>query len=106
VDTRAQEIMMALTYEQSADLMKDAGFISRVKVACLTYANYISGEAASVPAHNTRIKWMQQTFAMPDATAGQITPVVVMDAAVQQDGAAVTDPVLQSAVENAVNKML
>jgi hypothetical protein len=97
---------MALTYEQSADLMNDQTFRGRIKVACLKYADYISGEAAATPAHVTRQKWAQQTFAMPDAAAGQITPTVVMDAAVQQDGAAVTDAVLQSATENAINKMM
>jgi hypothetical protein len=98
--------MMALTYEQSAELMNDMIFVGRIKVACLTYANYIIGEAANVPAHNTRIKWAQQTFTMPDASATQATPIVVMDVAVQADGAAITDTALQSAVENAVNKML
>lgn len=97
---------MALTYEQSAELMADPTFRGRVKVACLTYANYIVGEAANVPAHNTRIKWAQQTFAMPEASASQVTPIVVMDSAVQTDGSAITDTALQSAVENAVNKML
>jgi len=97
---------MALTYEQSAELMNDMIFVGRIKVACLTYANYIIGEAANVPAHNTRIKWAQQTFTMPDASATQATPIVVMDVAVQADGAAITDTALQSAVENAVNKML
>jgi hypothetical protein len=43
---------------------------------------------------------------MPDAAAGQVTPPVVMDGAVQTDGAAITDAVLQTAVETTVNKML
>lgn len=97
---------MALTYEQSSDLMNDQVFRGRVKVACLTYANYISGEAASTPAHTTRLKWAQQTFSMPDTSAAAVTPTVVMDAAVQQDGSAITDAALQSATENAINKML
>jgi hypothetical protein len=97
---------MALSYTQSSDLMNDLVFRGRVKVACLTYANYIYGEAASVPAHSTRIRWAQQTMMTPDASAGVVTPTVVMDAAVQQDGAAITDLALQGAVENSVNKML
>ena len=97
---------MALTYEQSAALMTDAIFIGRIKVACLKYADFISLEAASVPAHSTRIKWAQQTFLMPDSSAAQVTPATVMDPAVQTDGSAITDTALQSAVENSVNKML
>jgi len=66
----------------------------------------ILGEAANVPAHNTRTKWAQQTMTMPDGAAGQVAPAVVMDPAVQQDGSAITDSALQSAVENTVNKMI
>lgn len=97
---------MALTYEQTSTLMNDGTFRGRVKVACLKYADYISLEAATVPAHATRIKWAQQTYAMPDASAANVTPAVVMDPAVQQDGAAITDAALQSAVEGAVNKII
>ena len=97
---------MALTYEQSAELMTDAIFIGRVKVACLKFAGFIYGEASTVPAHSSRIKWAQQTFAMPDSSAAAVTPTTVMDPAVQADGAAITDTALQSAVENSVNKML
>lgn len=103
---------MALTYEQSADLMNNQIFRGRVKVACLKYADFIIGEANTVPAHNTRLKWAQQTFTMPDAAAAQVTPPVVMDGAVQSedidtDGdSTIDDAGLQSATENAVNKML
>jgi hypothetical protein len=103
---------MALTYEQSAELMKNMIFVGRVKVACLTYARYISDEASDVPAHITRLKWANQVMTMPDATASQITPTVVMDGAVQEaaidtDGdSTIDDPGLQSATENAVNKMM
>ena len=95
-----------LNYEDSDALMQDLTFIGRVKVGCLTYANYITGEAPTVPAHSTRIKWAQATFNSPDGVARQLTPIVVMDAAVQQDGADITDAALQSAVENAVNKTI
>lgn len=97
---------MALTYEQSASLMVDDTFRGRVKVACLTFANYIASEAPNVPAHNTRVKWAQQTFQMPDGSAQQVTPLVVMDQAVQSAGAAIDDASLQTAVENAINKMI
>jgi hypothetical protein len=97
---------MALTYEESSALMKDEPFRGRISVACLKFADYILGEAASTPAHSTRIKWAQQTLAAPETAAMQVQPVVVMDPAIQQDGATVTDAVLQSAVENTINKML
>jgi len=97
---------MALTYEQSSDLMGDMIFRGRVKVACLKYAGFIVLEAPSTPAHSTRIKWAQMTMTSPEAAAAQVTPTVALDPAVQADGAAITDVALQSAVENAVNKML
>lgn|SRR5262245_49140243 len=97
---------MALTYQQSADLMADVAFKDRVKVACLNFAGYILNEAASVTAHQTRIKWAQRTFAQPEAVAMEVISPTVMDAAVQTDGAAITDTALQTAVETTVNKML
>lgn len=97
---------MPLTYEQTAELMKDAVFVGRIKVACLKYADYIVGESADTPAHQTRTKWAQQTMQNPDFTAQQVTPTVVMDPAVQDQGAAIDDAGLQSATENAINKML
>jgi hypothetical protein len=97
---------MPLDYSSTAALMNDETFRGRIKVSCLHFADYIFGEANTVPAHNTRLKWAQQTFQMPDAVAQQVAPVVVMDDAVQQDGADITDADLQSAVENAVNKMI
>ena len=95
-----------MTYEESAALMNDTAFRGRVKVACLKYSTYIMDEAANVPAHSTRIKWAQATMTNPDAAAAMVTPTCVMDGAVQQDGAAITDAALQSAVENSINKML
>jgi hypothetical protein len=97
---------MALTYEDSATLMNDATFRNRVKVACLNFATYITGEAPNVPAHSTRMKWAQQTLVSPEGAVATVTPTVVMDPAVQQDGAAITDAVLQSATENAINKLI
>lgn len=101
---------MALTYEQSSELMSNGVFVGRVKVGCLKYADYISGEAASVPAHATRVRWAQGVFANPDHAAQSLTPTVVMDAAVQDsstgDGSDITDAALQPAIENAVNKVI
>jgi hypothetical protein len=97
---------MALTYEESGTLMNDFVFRNRVKVACLSYASYIQGEAPTTPAHVTRVKWAQNTLISPDQAATNIQPVVVMDPAVLADGSGITDVALQSAVENSVNKIL
>lgn len=97
---------MALTYEESSTLMQDAAFRNRIKVACLKYADYIVLEAPTVPAHSTRIKWAQNTMTAPDVSASLVTPTVVMDPAVQDQGSAIDDAGLQSATENAINKLL
>jgi hypothetical protein len=97
---------MALDYATTADLMKDEAFIGRVQVACLQYATYIYEEPTSTPAHSTRVRWCQQTMASPVTSAVQVMPAVVIDPAVQEAGAAITDDALQAAVETAVNKML
>jgi hypothetical protein len=97
---------MALSYSESATLMKDPAFVDRVKVACLKFADYILGEATTTPAHNTRVRWAQTATTSPDSVAQNITPPVVMDSAVQQDGAAITDAVLQTTVETVVNKLM
>lgn len=97
---------MALDYAGTAALMSDASFSQRTQIACLHYASYISGEDRSVAAHNTRLKWASQVFTAPNIAAAQIMPVLVMDQKVQDAGAAITDPDLQSAVEASVNSML
>lgn len=95
-----------MTYEESAALMLDTVFRGRVKVACLKFADSIMIEAPTVPAHNARLRWAQQTFQQPDSVAQQVQPPTVMDPAVQTAGAAVTDNMLQGAVEGVVNKIL
>lgn len=95
-----------MTYTESAALMVDIEFRGRIKVACLTYAKYIMDEAGSTPAHNSRMKWAGQTYQSPDQVAQQVQHPTVMDAAVQADGAAITDSGLQSAVEKVVNQTL
>jgi hypothetical protein len=98
---------MPMTYEESATLINDPVFRGRVGVACVTYARYISDEATNTPAHSTRLRWASQTMTNPEMAVQQVTPTVVMDAAVQDaGGAAVTDQALQGAVELAVNKLL
>jgi hypothetical protein len=95
-----------MTYDESALLMTNLEFRGRVKVASLKYADSITLEANTVPAHNTRLRWAQQCFTQPDMVAGQIQPPVVMDPAVQLAGSDITDAALQGAVEGVVNKML
>jgi hypothetical protein len=95
-----------MTYEESAVLMSDMVFRSRIKVAVLKYADSILNEAGTVPAHNTREKWATNAFQNPEMVAMQVQPPTVMDPAVQQDGDAITDAALQGAVEGVVNKLL
>jgi hypothetical protein len=95
-----------MTYDESYALMKDPAFHGRVQVACLKFADSILGEENTVPAHNTRLRWAQNTFTNPDFAATQVQPPTVMDAAVQAAGADITDAALQSSVEAVVNKIL
>ena len=95
-----------MTYEESNALSNDPTFRGRVKIACLKYASSISIEASDVPAHNTRLRWASNTMQQPDMVAGQVTPSVVIDPAVEAAGAEITDAALQASVEVAVNKML
>lgn len=95
-----------MTYEESAALMQDMTMRGRIKVAALKFADSIMIEPTSASGHNARLRWAQQTFMQPDQVALTLPPPVVMDAAVQSAGAAVTDEALQGAVEAVVNKML
>ena len=97
---------MALTYDQSGTLMNDFAFRGRIRVGCLQYADTIMAEATTVPAHTTRVRWAQNTMQNPESAATGLQPIVVMDPAVQASGSNCTDAELQSAVENAVNKIL
>jgi hypothetical protein len=95
-----------MTYEESAALMIDLDFRGRIKVSALKYADSIMGEAETTPAHNTRVRWATNCMTNPDMTATQLQPPVCMDAAVQADGAEITDEALQGSVEATVNKLL
>ena len=97
---------MALTYEESAALMLDATFVSRIKVACLIYATYIINEPPDTDAHSARLRGAGNTVAAPDVTARNVAPMVTMDSNVQAQGSAISDADLQTAVETAVNKVL
>lgn len=98
--------MADLTYSESANLMNDMAFRGRIKVACMHYAQYILDEAPSTPAHFTRLRWAQSAYQQPDMIAQQHQTGVVMEPQVQVDGANITDPNLQTAVETVVNKSL
>lgn len=95
-----------MTYTESAALMMDTAFRGRVKVAGLKYANYILIEPDDTVAHSARLRWANNFILNPDIGAGQIQPMTVMDAKVQQDGPAITDANLQIAVEAVVNKIV
>ena len=97
---------MALSYEESSNLMNDFAFRGRIKVAALKFADYIFGEANNVQGHNSRESWARRTFQQPDQVAMELHPPVVMDPSVQQDGANINDIALQSAVEGVVNKLV
>jgi hypothetical protein len=97
---------MALDYAATAALMQNVAFHDRTKIACLHYATYILGEAVSVPAHSSRLRWAQNTTASPDQSAVNVMPILVMDDKVQADGDAISDANLQIAVETSVNQLL
>ena len=75
-------------------------------VACLKFADYIAAEANDVAAHNTRLRWANGCMGNPQMTAVQTQPTTVMQDAVQEQGAEISDADLQTAVETAVNQML
>jgi hypothetical protein len=98
---------MAMTYEETDALSKDAVFRGRVSVACVHFANYIMDESPGTPAHNTRFKWAQNTLPNPEVAVNQCIATVVNDQAVQAAGGpAITDEALQTAVETSINKLL
>jgi hypothetical protein len=95
-----------LDYDTSNQLMSDMTFRGRVKVSCLHFAAYVVGEPTSTPAHNTRFRWAQDTYANPDGKAQQVTPATVMDPNVQSQGDTIDDATLQTAVETAIQNFL
>ncbi len=97
---------MALTYTQSALLMKNPDFIDRVKVAVLKYANFILAEATTTSQHNARHRWALVAMAAPDSVAQTVAQPVVMDPQVQADGSAITDTNLQTSVEVVLNSSI
>lgn len=97
---------MAMSYEQSAQLMTDLAFRGRCKVAVLKYADALASGGRPIPGGNSLLRWAQQTFQQPDIVAQQVQGPVVMDGAVQEYGSDINDGNLQAAVEATVNKMV
>jgi hypothetical protein len=95
---------MAMTDEESAALMNDIPFRNRIKVSALKYADALLNRPTDTPGINQQRAWGKNTQTMPDTVAMQLQPVVVMDTAVQEAGASITDAALQVVVETAVNK--
>lgn len=96
---------MALSQTESADLMKDPVFIGRVKVCCLTYAQYLQ-EQLQVPLRGSQMRWIQQVIVQPDQVAQTIVNPVVQNPNVQADGAAIDDPGLQAAVQAVADQIM
>jgi len=96
---------MALTDAQSAALMADTEFTGRVKVSAIRYADTLTIQAVPASSHIRLLAYAAETFQSPAAMAQKLVPLVVMDAAVQDAGAMITDEALQGAVESTVNKL-
>jgi hypothetical protein len=96
---------MAITYAETAELMNNADFQGRTKIACMKFATYIDGEPSSTPAYNTRQRWVQAVYQDAGAEVAKIMPKLVMDDRVQDAGASITDDDLQIAVETTVNQL-
>lgn len=92
-----------MTYQESAALMTDPVFRGRVKVAALKYADEILRKPDN-PLN--LLRWAQLAFTQPDQTAASIQPSVVMQPAVQEQGANVTDSNLQFAVDQTVARIV
>ena len=95
-----------MTYTEQDALAKDVEFRGRIKIALLHFSDYIVGEPVTTPAHNTRLKFSNDVYENPDQVAMKIQPSVVMDAKVQEQGAAISDADLQTSVEATVNKRM
>jgi len=85
--------------------MNDMTFRGRIKVSALKYADSLLVAAVAVSTHSALVRWAGRCFQQPDQVAMELQPPVVMDAAVQSAGAAITDAALQGAVETVVGKV-
>jgi hypothetical protein len=92
-----------MDYLATANLRADADFVKRVEIAIAKFALYILAESPSTPNHAARYRWADQAIKNTPAFAQALLTAVVLDAAVQADGALISDALLQSAVEAQVN---
>ena len=97
---------MALTFEESSQLMNNVAFRGRVKVACLGLARNWIAQPTPGQGMNARIRWAQACVQNPEMTAQNTTPTTVMQDAVQSQGADVDDSTLAFSVGQAVDSML
>lgn len=106
---------MALDYKQSAQLRSNLIFQGRIATALLKWGDYIVGNsAADLTKAQTRreINVSERVFASPNQEAQMIQPVVVADGAIQagdltsEGDSTVSDTVLQTAVETALQKVI
>lgn len=96
---------MATYDELNAFMSADAGFKTRVRVACIVAAHTIAGEAAGTTNHTNRLKWAASVMANPDAESTRMMWFVLAanksSTIGQIQGA--TDAQIQTAVNNAVD---
>ena len=90
---------MAIDYAAQSALGKDPVFMGRVQVSCINLATAIQLEAASTPAHTSRMRWAAATSAEPYSMAVKVSNAVVTDPAVVEAGAEIVDAALQAAVQ-------
>lgn len=95
-----------LDYEGLSMLMTDSIFRGRIKVSLLRYAQYIVNEPSTVDFHNTRQAWAVDVIKFPDQKATELHPAIVMQDAVIQQGADISDAELQTTVEGVINKLM
>ena len=93
-----------MNYEESAQLMNDPVFRSRIKVAALDYANNILAQSPTPPASNLR--WAANVFQSPDQWAATLSNPVVMDPTIQTVGASASDLQILGAVQAVANKLI
>lgn len=91
-----------MTFEESAKLITDITFRGRIQVAVITFAKFVSAQPKDTPAYNTQRRWADNALQNSVSVAGALQPSVVMDVAVQTDGADIEDQALQAAVETVV----
>jgi hypothetical protein len=95
------------TYTEIITLSKDAGFLGRLEVAVVKYAEFIVGEAANVDYHAVRIGWANTVFESGAASfVSRIALPVANDSVIQDNIDDYTDAQLQAAAEVRINRIM